>query len=71
MYIRLKFSGDRERDKQYVRTRPVSIGNHVWIGTGATILKGVTIGDSAVVGAGAVVTRDVPTNCLVAGVPAG
>ncbi len=49
---------------------PIDIGDHVWVGIGATILKGVTIGDGAVVAAGAVVTRDVPPNSLVAGVPA-
>lgn len=51
-------------------TAPVWIGNHVWIGVGATILKGVTIGDNAIVGAGAVVTKDVPPNVIVAGNPA-
>lgn len=49
---------------------PVTIGNHVWIGVGAIILKGVTIGDGAVIAAGAVVTRDVPPRCLAAGNPA-
>ena len=50
--------------------KEVRIGNHVWIGTRAMVLKGVTIGDGAVVAAGAVVTKDVPARCLVAGVPA-
>ena len=49
---------------------PIAIGDHVWIGTGAIVLKGVTIGDGAIVAAGAVVTRDVPAAALVAGVPA-
>ena len=48
----------------------VAIENHVWIGTGVTILPGVRIGEGAVVAAGAVVTRDVPAKCLAAGVPA-
>ena len=52
------------------KTAPIKIGNHVWIGARATILKGVKIGDGAVVAAGAVVTRDVPPNTLVGGVPA-
>ncbi|WP_066688046.1 DapH/DapD/GlmU-related protein [Christensenella intestinihominis] len=49
---------------------PIKIGSHVWIGSNATILQGVTIGEWAVVAAGAVVTRDVPKNTIVGGVPA-
>jgi len=49
---------------------PIVIGDRVWVGTRAVILKGVTIGDGAVVGAGAVVTRDVPAGTVVAGLPA-
>lgn len=49
---------------------PITIGDHVWIGAGAQILKGVSIGNGAVVAAGAVVTKDVPSAALVAGVPA-
>lgn len=48
----------------------INIGNHVWIGSNATILPGVTIGDWAVVAAGAVVTKDVPPYTVVGGVPA-
>ena len=51
-------------------TSPVVIGDHVWVGTRAMILKGVTIGDGAVVAAGAIVTKDVPAGMLVAGIPA-
>jgi acetyltransferase-like isoleucine patch superfamily enzyme len=51
-------------------TAPVVIGDRVWIGCRATVLKGVTIGDGAVVAAGSVVTRDVPARALVAGNPA-
>lgn len=49
---------------------PVIIGENVWIGSNSTILPGVTIGDNSVVAAGAVVTKDVPENTVVAGVPA-
>lgn len=49
---------------------PVSIGDSVWIGGGATVLPGVSVGDRSVVGAGSVVTRDVPADVLVAGNPA-
>lgn len=49
---------------------PVTIGNDVWIGGNVTILPGITIGNNVVVAAGAVVTKDVPDNTLVGGVPA-
>jgi tetrahydrodipicolinate N-acetyltransferase len=49
---------------------PVVIGDHVWIGCQAIILKGVTIGNGAIIAAGAVVTKDVPVRTLVAGFPA-
>lgn len=51
-------------------TAPIIIGNNVYIGMNSTVLPGVTIGDNVVVGCGSVVTKDVPSNCVVAGVPA-
>lgn len=51
-------------------TAPITIGDHVWIGANAMILKGVSIGDGAIVGAGAVVTKDVPPHTIVVGNPA-
>lgn len=50
--------------------RPIHIGNDVWIGGNVTIMPGLTIGNNVVIAAGAVVTKDVPNNSLVAGVPA-
>ena len=57
-------------DEQGISTNPVVIGDDVWIGANAVILPGVTIGRHVVVAAGAVVTKDVPDNCVVGGIPA-
>lgn len=54
----------------HVMTQEVEIGNDVWIGNRAIIMKGVTIGNGAIIAAGSIVTKDVPEKCLVAGVPA-
>jgi hypothetical protein len=55
---------------QGIYKRDVHVGNNVWIGYGACVLRGVTIGDNAVIGTLSVVTKDVPANAVVAGVPA-
>ena len=61
---------DQRIDQQGVTTAAITIGNDCWIGANAVILPGVTIGEHSVVAAGAVVTKDVPSHSLVAGVPA-
>lgn len=58
---------EKNRKNHYA---PIKIGNHVWIGSNATVLPGVTIGDWAVVAAGAVVTQDIPSLTVAGGVPA-
>jgi acetyltransferase-like isoleucine patch superfamily enzyme len=55
---------------QGIYKRDVEVGNNVWIGYGACILRGVRVGDNSVIGTNAVVTRDVPANAVVGGVPA-
>ncbi|GGI27959.1 sugar O-acetyltransferase [Pedobacter mendelii] len=50
--------------------KPIHIKRNAWIGAGATILQGVTIGENSVVASGAVVSKDVPDNTIVGGIPA-
>jgi acetyltransferase-like isoleucine patch superfamily enzyme len=61
---------DRSIRKQGIYKRDVEVGSNVWIGYGACILRGVRVGDNAIVGTNSVVTRDVPANAVVAGIPA-
>lgn len=60
-----KIKGSEEKE-----TQPIVIQDHVWIGMGAIILKGVTIGEGSIIAAGAIVTKNVPPHTIVAGVPA-
>lgn len=63
--------GNRKMNNYYKRkSAPTRIGSGSWIGIGATILVGISIGENCVVGAGSVVTKDVPSGSVVAGVPA-
>lgn len=68
--VTLRDSDNHAVNGNPVISAPIVIEDHVWIGLNVTILKGVRIGRGAVIAAGAVVTRDVPANTLVGGVPA-
>lgn len=57
-------------DRADLHPAPIVIGNKVWLGANVTVLPGVTIGENSIVAAGAVVTKDVPANTAVSGVPA-
>lgn len=57
-------------DRKTLICKPILIKRNAWIGAGATVLPGVTIGENSVVAAGAVVSKDVPDNVIVGGVPA-
>jgi acetyltransferase-like isoleucine patch superfamily enzyme len=59
-----------ENGEKRINSKPIIIGDHVWIGSNVSILKGVNIGSNSVIAANSVVTRDVPACCLVAGNPA-
>jgi acetyltransferase-like isoleucine patch superfamily enzyme len=61
---------ERPIREQGIYKREVRVGHNVWMGYGACVLRGVRVGDNAVVGTSAVVTRDVPENAVVGGVPA-
>lgn len=65
-------TGSHDVDDPYFTAdfKPIQVGHHCWIGTGAIILQGVTIGDGAVVAAGAVVTKDIPPLQIWGGIPA-
>jgi acetyltransferase-like isoleucine patch superfamily enzyme len=61
---------ERPIREQGIYKRDVRVGHNVWMGYGACILRGVTIGDNAIVGTSSVVTKDVPANAVVGGIPA-
>ena len=60
-----------EPDRRHILyPAPIHIGRKVWIGAGVVVTKGVTIGDNSIIAAGAVVTHDIPSGVIAAGVPA-
>jgi acetyltransferase-like isoleucine patch superfamily enzyme len=61
---------ERPIRQQGIYKRDVVVGSNCWIGYGACILRGVRVGDNAIIGTNSVVTRDVPANAVVGGVPA-
>ena len=61
---------ERPIREQGIYKRDVEVGSNVWIGYGACILRGVSVGDNSVIGTNSVVTRDVPANAVVGGIPA-
>jgi acetyltransferase-like isoleucine patch superfamily enzyme len=61
---------ERTIREQGIYKREVRVGHNAWIGYGACLLRGVTVGDNCVIGTSAVVTRNVPDNAVVAGIPA-
>jgi acetyltransferase-like isoleucine patch superfamily enzyme len=61
---------ERPIRRQGIYKRDVEVGSNVWIGYGACILRGVRVGDNSVVGTNSVVTKDVPANAVVGGIPA-
>lgn len=60
----------RQREKTLEITKPINIGNNVYLGTNTIVLPGVTVGDNVVVGAGSIITKDLASNAVYAGVPA-
>lgn len=70
------YSGENQSDPQTkvndrtLSTKPVIIGNNVWLGESVKVLKGVTIGDNSIIGANALVVSDIPANCIAVGSPA-
>lgn len=58
-----------QRNEGLEYAKPVTIGDNVWIGGGVKIMPGTTIGSNVVIGAGSVVTKDIPSNVVAAGVP--
>lgn len=59
-----------KRNEGLEKALPITIGDNCWFGANVSVMPGVTIGSGCVIGAGSVITKDIPDNCIVAGVPA-
>lgn len=64
--------GDRDdhEDIYSSESKPIIIGNNVWLGMNVTVMKGVTIGNNSIIGAGSIVTHNIPNNVIAVGIPA-
>lgn len=58
-----------QRNEGLEYAKPITIGNHVWIGGGVKVMPGVTIGNTVVIGSGSIVTKDIPDGVVAAGNP--
>ncbi len=61
---------ERPIRRQGIYKRDVDVGSNVWVGYGACVLRGVRVGDNSVIGTNSVLTKDIPANAVVGGVPA-
>lgn len=64
--------GDRnDHEDKYPQFKPekIEIKDNVWIGMNCVVMKGVTIGENSIIGANSLVTKDIPANCIAAGIP--
>ena len=55
--------------RKHIKSKPIKIGNNVWIGSDAVILPNINIGDNVVIGAGSIVVKDIPSNSIAVGNP--
>ena len=69
-YMRTTPHGSIERSPLYAEHKPIIIGENVMLGHNVRVCKGVTIGDNSIIGANSIVTKNIPSNCIAAGIPA-